>query len=516
MEVSEIMKFLRTIRNDLPRENDKGKSAARKLFSSLTDKKDWTNEELQSFYEFLLEKYVDDVSLLEQLKAASGLSPGYRSPKWNAAKRRGRYIEDLQKALPQDEADKVRGPSSLLKDENIQLSSIAKSLKEAYDAGTMPELLKEWKAYKSKNSQSPTDEMQKNDDGYQDPRTDQKIRKPIAHSEARQKVQKNKDNRRTDKNNNFITNKVGALLQIQKTDNRTYQFFFPKVPPQTDSPKRRQNKKIGTVLLLVFLGALLGGYIYWYFTNKPPVEEIFVSSEDIVLEPGEVYQLAIAVLPPKAQNTPLSYVSSDTSVITVSHEGLVLARGNEQSAPNRKADITIQAESGATANKPITVQNNGEPYEPLITDIDNFTPNFMVEQKVRLVDTDEWGKAIEAQIGDIVEFQIQYKNISDDDQDNVMVKDILPSSLHYVPGTTKVYNSVNRDGIEIEQDYIATDKAIKIGNYKPGANAYVRFSAEVVGDNLRSGSNTLVNWSQCCVQNVTLQDFAAVTVYKSD
>lgn len=94
-----------------------------------------------------------------------------------------------------------------------------------------------------------------------------------------------------------------------------------------------------------------------------------------------------------------------------------------------------------------------------------------------------------------------------------MIKDILPASLRYVPGTTKVYNSVNRDGISIKEDYIVTDKAINIGNYKPGANAYVRFTAEVIGDNLQEGSNTLVNWAQGSVNGRTIQDFAAVTVH---
>lgn len=143
-----------------------------------------------------------------------------------------------------------------------------------------------------------------------------------------------------------------------------------------------------------------------------------------------------------------------------------------------------------------------------------FDSDYYLENKVRLIGSKDWGTTVEAKAGDKVEFQIQYKNTSkDQNHANVMIKDILPASLRYVPGTTKVYNSVNRDGISIKEDYIVTDKAINIGNYKPGANAYVRFTAEVIGDNLQEGSNTLVNWAQGGVNGRTIQDFAAVTVH---
>lgn len=145
-----------------------------------------------------------------------------------------------------------------------------------------------------------------------------------------------------------------------------------------------------------------------------------------------------------------------------------------------------------------------------------FDSDYTVEHKVRLIGGSEWGKTVTAQVGDEVEFQIQYKNIGENGHENVMIRDILPESLEYVPGSTRVYNSDHKDGLSIEQDYLVTEKAINIGNYSPGANAYIRFRAIVLGDNLQLGSNTLVSWSQCGVGEVTLQDFAAVTVNKTE
>ena len=145
-----------------------------------------------------------------------------------------------------------------------------------------------------------------------------------------------------------------------------------------------------------------------------------------------------------------------------------------------------------------------------------FEGDYTVEQKVRLIDSDEWSTSVAAQVGDEVEFQIQYKNIGENKHENVMVRDILPDSLEYVPGSTRIYNSNYKDGIAINQDYIATEKAINIGNYRPGANAYIRFKAKVLGENLQPGSNTLVSWAQCGVGKITLQDYAAVTVNKTE
>ena len=54
-----------------------------------------------------------------------------------------------------------------------------------------------------------------------------------------------------------------------------------------------------------------------------------------------------------------------------------------------------------------------------------------------------------------------------------------------------------------------------IGNYTPNSNAYVRYTAEVVDENLACGSNTLVNWVKAGVGETTLQDYAAVVVNKT-
>ena len=145
-----------------------------------------------------------------------------------------------------------------------------------------------------------------------------------------------------------------------------------------------------------------------------------------------------------------------------------------------------------------------------------FDYEYTVEQKVRLVGSDgDWEDEIEADIGDIVEFRILYTNTSDKKQDNVAIKDILPSNLKYIKDSTILKNTSYKKGAFILNDSLV-ENGIRIGNYKEdGGNAMVYFKAEVVDENLEVGANTLTNWSQAGVGLKTIQDHASVIVYKN-
>jgi len=251
-------------------------------------------------------------------------------------------------------------------------------------------------------------------------------------------------------------------------------------------------------------------------SEPPAVEEIFITSEDITLTPNEQYELKAAVLPVEATGTDLSYISMDTSIVTVrGHDGVLQALGSHAVGGVQYADIIIQAESGVTTTKTIAVDFGQVGFDSPTEDINDFVPEFFIIQKVRLVGTSEWTTSVNAEIGDKVEFQLTYLNNGSTGvkQDNVTIKHNLPNNLCYVPGSTKLYNTKYPDGATITPDAVVTNGII-IGNYLPNSNAYVRFTAEVVDDNLASGSNTLVVWGQGGVGRVTLQDYAAVVVQK--
>lgn len=139
--------------------------------------------------------------------------------------------------------------------------------------------------------------------------------------------------------------------------------------------------------------------------------------------------------------------------------------------------------------------------------------DYEVEKKVRVVgDSDKtWKDTVEAKVGDKVEFQIQYRNISNHDQ-AVGIRDILPNNLRYVEGSMKLYNALNNG--TVFNGTTLVNEGIRVGTYKSGANAYIRFTAEVVDNDLACGSNTLVNWGQAIVGKVTVQDYARVHLNK--
>ncbi len=145
-----------------------------------------------------------------------------------------------------------------------------------------------------------------------------------------------------------------------------------------------------------------------------------------------------------------------------------------------------------------------------------FDTDYTINQRVRLVGDKEWKTNVVANVGDKVEFQVEYKNIAEEAQRhaNVMIKDIIAENLQYVPGSTKLYNGNHPNGAVVNEDTLTTT-GVNIGNYQKGANAFVRFTAEVVDKSLECGSNTLVNWMQGGVGRKTIQDYATVMVNKT-
>ena len=139
--------------------------------------------------------------------------------------------------------------------------------------------------------------------------------------------------------------------------------------------------------------------------------------------------------------------------------------------------------------------------------------DYSVNTTVRLAnDADKtWKKEVDAKIGDKVEFQIEYKNTSSIWQNDVVIRDILPSHLRYVPGSTRIANSAHPTGAVVQEDDLVED-GIFVGNYNPDANVLVRFTTEVVNDTFTYGKFILHNWGRVSVTGRLVQDSAAVIV----
>ena len=98
--------------------------------------------------------------------------------------------------------------------------------------------------------------------------------------------------------------------------------------------------------------------------------------------------------------------------------------------------------------------------------------------EVRKKDENEpkWADRVYAVPGEYVRFRIGIRNMSSEMFRNLTLRDILPTGLSYISGSTQIYNTKHPKGVTLS-DNIITDNGISIGDYAPGANAWIYFDA---------------------------------------
>lgn len=147
-----------------------------------------------------------------------------------------------------------------------------------------------------------------------------------------------------------------------------------------------------------------------------------------------------------------------------------------------------------------------------------YDDDFTVKTTIRFAGEKEWHESVDAEIGEKVEFQIEYNNTSTETQTNVMIRDILPDNLKYVANTTKLYNSNHPNWATLTPDGDIVTRGVNIGSYlgsadgKSGGNAFVRFTAEVVDSNLEEGINTIENLVWVGVNDTTIEDSVKIII----
>jgi uncharacterized repeat protein (TIGR01451 family) len=131
-------------------------------------------------------------------------------------------------------------------------------------------------------------------------------------------------------------------------------------------------------------------------------------------------------------------------------------------------------------------------------------------------ETNKWSANNSAKPGDTLRYVISYQNTSNAQQKQVVVRDVLPAKMQLVPGSTMLYNSSNSGGTRIDTDNIAAG-GIVIGNYGPGANAYVIFEATFApADQLACGNNEFRNMGYVRPEGMGEYFDSAVTTVKRE
>lgn len=214
---------------------------------------------------------------------------------------------------------------------------------------------------------------------------------------------------------------------------------------------------------------------------------------------GDKLTLKATITKKTLKSKKLVWKSNKASIASITQKGVIKAK-KEGAA---KITVTIKG-TDHKATCSINVQDTKKADEEIL---------FTVQTSVRLVgDADKsWKKEVDAKIGDKVEFQIEYKNTSKIKHEDVVIRDILPSNLKFVGGTT-LYNTNHPKGMTMDNPEHVVGTGLFIGSYNAGANAFVRFTAEVVNDNFTCGDFVLHNWGRASVAGRLVQDSAAVKV----
>jgi len=138
----------------------------------------------------------------------------------------------------------------------------------------------------------------------------------------------------------------------------------------------------------------------------------------------------------------------------------------------------------------------GDPHAATVTVLVRvITPGVNITTESQLKgESNKWSANNSAQPGATLRHIISYQNTGNTEAKQLIVRDTLAAKVQLVPGTTKLFNTSNPNGAVLADTI--TNGGVNIGNYGPGANAYVTFETTLPpADQLVCGGNELRNIS---------------------
>lgn len=144
------------------------------------------------------------------------------------------------------------------------------------------------------------------------------------------------------------------------------------------------------------------------------------------------------------------------------------------------------------------------------------TDKFETTKQVRKLGDSAWSKSVNANVGDTLQYKIDYKNVGEVNQYNVIVKDTLPTGVTYIPGSTVLTNTTYPNGKTVSDNLFTAD-GINISSYKPGSVATLVFNAKITvsESKLVCGSNTLINRERTTANGGYIEDTANTVISKT-
>ncbi|MFZ1250061.1 MAG: LPXTG cell wall anchor domain-containing protein [Candidatus Microsaccharimonas sp.] len=139
-------------------------------------------------------------------------------------------------------------------------------------------------------------------------------------------------------------------------------------------------------------------------------------------------------------------------------------------------------------------------------------PDFNVVKKVSVDGGKTWADSAKAEAGATVQYYISYQNTGTTQQDNVLVRDMLPQGVSYTANSTEIMNSTTGGQFKKTVEGITTN-GLNAGSYQPKGNVGYKFSAKLPNeDALKCGTNTLTNTARVTTNAGYKEDTATVTI----
>jgi len=137
-------------------------------------------------------------------------------------------------------------------------------------------------------------------------------------------------------------------------------------------------------------------------------------------------------------------------------------------------------------------------------------PSFTFTKQVRIDGTKTWKDSVNAAPGTKIDYLLSYKNTSTSViQKDVTFKDQLPKGITYIPGSSRLTAGATTTN-KVVGDGVSTT-GLNVGDYNPGAAAYLVFSAKVG----KVPCTTLENTAAVETNSGYKKDTASVTTGKS-
>lgn len=198
------------------------------------------------------------------------------------------------------------------------------------------------------------------------------------------------------------------------------------------------------------------------------------------------------------------YLLSDNAFkLELLHKTARLESNNESRESLTLSDDTVRME-----NENILIFFNGLDEE--LSEYSNFTYDFlafevmvvfekqhMVSQRVRVVSNKRkaWHERIQAKVGDKIEIEVSYSNYSSDAIEDLTITTDIPECFRFIKDSATTDGARRLDCALMKKDEL-TILRIALGECKPGIMVSVRYTIEVVNNNLPDGQDGLCNWVQ--------------------